>query len=101
MHLLHSFQIQGFQPKTVTDLARNQGRGKPGNCSPRNFQAIVQFLGTTSHNHFVTTGVPSHTVCTNTIHRAGLKPMQPMKLPWVARHSVWVDCSFLPDTPST
>jgi len=31
--------------------------------------------------------------------RAGLKPMQPMQLHWVPRHGVWVDCSFLPDTP--
>jgi len=28
--------------------------------------------------------------------RAGLKPMQ---LHWAPRHGVWVDGSFLPDTP--
>jgi len=33
--------------------------------------------------------------------RAGLKPMQPMQLHWTPRHGVWVDCSFLPDTPCT
>jgi len=30
---------------------------------------------------------------------AGLKPMQPMQLRWALRHGVWVDNSFLPDTP--
>jgi len=31
--------------------------------------------------------------------RAGLKPMQPMQLHWAPRLLVWVDYSFLPDTP--
>jgi len=31
------------------------------------------------------------------VHRASLKPMQPMQLHWAPRHSVWVECSFLPD----
>ena len=31
--------------------------------------------------------------------RAGFKPMQPMQLHWAPHHGVWVDCSFLPDTP--
>jgi len=30
------------------------------------------------------------------LNRAGVKPMQ---LHWAPRHGVWVDCSFLPDTP--
>jgi len=33
------------------------------------------------------------------LRRAGLKPMQPMQLHWAPRHGVWVDYSFLPDTP--
>jgi len=35
------------------------------------------------------------------VDRAGLKPMQPMQLHWAPCHVVWVDCSFLPDTPCT
>ena len=34
-------------------------------------------------------------------YRAGLKPTQPMQLHWTPRHGVWVNCSFLPDTPCT
>jgi len=30
--------------------------------------------------------------------RAGLKPMQ---VHWAPRHGVWVDCSFVPNTPCT
>jgi len=35
-------------------------------------------------------------VCSMDESRVGLKPMQ---LHWALRHGVWVDCSFLPDTP--
>ena len=41
---------------------------------------------------FCTTKKMPHVTAT----RAGLKPMQ---LHWAPRHGVWVDCSFLPDTP--
>jgi len=32
------------------------------------------------------------------MRRAGLKPMQPMRLHWAPRHGVSAGCSILPDT---
>ena len=37
--------------------------------------------------------------CATLTGRVGVKPMQPMQLHWPPRHGVWVDCSFLSNTP--